>query len=472
MIKLDNSYLNLPDDFYEKIQPEAVESPSLIAFNFSLAEEIGLNIDSYSQEDLAEIFSGNKIIENSQPLALVYAAYQFGHPVAQLGDGRAHLLGQSNGFDIQLKGSGRTSFSRNGDGKSALGPVLREYIVSEAMNRLGVPTTRALCAVKTGEEVYRQDGPEPGGVFTRVAESHIRVGSFQYFAFREEFESLELLLDFTIDRHYPSLRSLPLHEKAIEILKAITVKQSDLIAKWSSFGFVHGVMNTDNFSMAGITIDYGPCAFLEEFQFNKVFSSIDQRGRYSFFNQSPMAKWNILRLADCLLNFIDEDQEKAIARVEQEIIPMFAMFEEKRFKAFASKLGLTDYSEADNELVMDFLNYLEENSMDFSLGFYHLKDLFVGDFKNYKKTKSLEDFVIKWKQRTPDLESSKEINPLYIPRNHLVQKAIDGVYAGDHSFFHQLNEVLSSPFIEQEAKEEFSRPAQGTEVVEKTFCGT
>ncbi|MEC9283270.1 MAG: YdiU family protein [Bdellovibrionota bacterium] len=472
MIQFENSYLELPTDFYEFAEPEKVSSPSLIAFNHSLAREIGLNVDSYSDTDLSEVFSGNKLLQSSKPMALAYAGYQFGHPVPQLGDGRAHLLGQVSGFDVQLKGSGRTSFSRNGDGKSALGPVIREYIISEAMSKLGVPTTRALCAVRTGEEVYRQDGPEPGGIFTRVAESHLRVGSFQYFAFREDLESLELLLNYTIERHYPELSSLSLQEKSIQLLKELTAKQSDLIAKWSSLGFIHGVMNTDNFSLAGITIDYGPCAFMEDFQFNKVFSSIDHRGRYSFFNQAPIAKWNILRLADCLLPFINSDQEKAIAKVEEEVISMFSVFEEKRFKAFARKLGVEDYKESDNQLVMQFLEYLEKHSLDFTTAFYYLDELFAGEHQRYPQDESLNQFLVNWKRRVGSTKGLRGINPFYIPRNHLVQKAIDKAYLGDYSFFNEFNKVLMEPYTDRGIDSVFSRPAEGNERVEKTFCGT
>lgn len=472
MKTLENSYLDLPEKFYERTKPERVENPSLIAVNSTLAKNIGLEIDSFSPSELAKIFSGNQILPGTQPMALAYAGYQFGHPVPQLGDGRAHLLGQSKGFDIQLKGSGRTSFSRNGDGKSALGPVLREYILSEAMHHLGVPTTRALCAVRSGEEVYRQDGPEPGAIFTRVADSHIRVGSFQYFAFQEDFKSLEILLNFTLKRHYPELISLPSSEKAISLLKAFTEKQSNLIAKWSSLGFIHGVMNTDNFSLAGITLDYGPCAFMEEFQFNKVFSSIDRRGRYSFFNQVPIAKWNILRLADCLLPFIDSDQQKAIEKVEAELIPMFSIFENRRNEAFARKLGVQNYQESDEFLVSDFLNYIEAHSLDFTLSFYNLPKMFQGDFSFYPSSEARDSFVKKWKNRVTEISLLSQLNPLYIPRNHLVQKAIESSYKGDDSFFHRFNEVLKRPFDVQVNAEEFSLPAKPEEKIEETFCGT
>lgn len=468
MLKLENSYLKLSEKFYRRVNPATFDSPSLIAFNTSLAKEIGLSIEDLSKEELTQFFSGQKIIEGSTPIALAYAGFQFGHPVPQLGDGRALLLGESSGYDIQLKGSGQTPFSRRGDGRSALGPVLREYIVSEAMNQLGIPTTRALCAVRTGEDVFRQEGPEPGGVFTRVADSHLRVGTFQYFAFQEDIKSLEELLNYTVERHYSELSDLPKDRKVLAFLKALIQKQAELVAQWTSVGFIHGVMNTDNFSVAGITIDYGPCAFLEEFKFNKVFSSIDRNGRYSFFNQVPIAKWNTMRLAECLLPLIHTDQEKAISRVEDEVVPLLSLFDSKRLEKLSSKLGIA----SNEKLVNDFLTYLEKESLDFTLGFYHLNDLFNGDKSFYKEGEQLENFLSPWKAQVQKVDSLREINPLYIPRNHLIQKAIDFSYEGDDSFFHRLNDVLQKPFNFQKGCEEFSKPASPDERVYQTFCGT
>lgn len=472
MPSLENSILNLPESFYRKVKPAKVPSPKLIAFNHLLAKEIGLDVKNMADDQLAQIFSGQTLMENSTPVALAYAGMQFGHPVPQLGDGRAHLLGDSSGYDIQLKGSGQTPFSRGGDGKSSLGPVLREYIVSEAMHQLGVPTTRALAAVRTGEKVFRQDGPEPGGIFTRVAESHIRVGTFQYFAWQNEVDSVEHLLSYTVDRHYPRLKDLPKDKKALELLKEFTHRQSDLVAAWSALGFIHGVMNTDNFSLAGITIDYGPCAFMEEFRLEKVFSSIDHHGRYSFFNQVPVAQWNILRLADCLLPLIHSEQDKAVEQVELELFPLFPSFERKRAEKIAGKLGITEYQDEDEKLVMQFLQYLEDHSLDFTLAFYNLPDLFNGDDSYYPSSKQLESFLARWKDRVQNVEDLRKTNPLYIPRNHLVQKAIEKSYEGDDSYFHRLNEVLTRPFESQEDAEEFASPAKPSERVYQTFCGT
>lgn len=470
---LTNSYLSLPDSFYKKAVAAAYPKADLLIFNEKLAKELGLPFEKYSKEELTQFFAGQKLLPGSIPVALAYAGFQFGHPVQSLGDGRALLLGELNGQDIQLKGSGQTPFSRRGDGLSALGPVVREYIISEAMHRLGVPTTRALAMVGTGEEVYRQFGLEPGGVFTRVAPSHIRVGTFQYFYFQKDLEATKAILDYTITRHYPELSSLSSYrDKAIGLLRAFAKRQGELIADWTKFGFIHGVMNTDNCSLGGFTIDYGPCAFMDEFSFHKVFSSIDERGRYSFFNQVPIIQWNILRLADTLLSLISMNQEEAIGIVENEIVPILHTFSQIRMRKLSEKIGITDYQESDEELVMDFLHYLEEESLDFTLSFRKLPDLYEnrGDF--YPMSEKLEKFLPRWKARVSSVSHLHEINPIYIPRNHLVQKAIDLAYKGDMEFTKKFLEVLSNPFLEQAESAEFSLPPKPIERVERTFCGT
>ena len=330
-MKLENSYLQLPDSFYEKVRPSVMEPASLIAFNKELADKLDPELSSITNKEASLLYSGQKLFEGSEPIALAYAGFQFGHPVALLGDGRAHLLGQLKGYDLQLKGSGKTKFSRAGDGNSALGPVLREYIVSEAMHVLGVPTTRALAAVEVDKKIMRQFGNEPAGIFTRVAKSHLRVGSFQYYAFRNDKESLFKLLDYTLERHYPEISlDLSFDEKVLKFLESLCQKQADLIAKWSGLGFIHGVMNTDNFSVVPITIDYGPCAFMDEFEFNKVFSSIDRNGRYAFFNQTQIAKWNMLRLSECFIAYMSKDEKENIAAIEELFSHNFDSFDEKR----------------------------------------------------------------------------------------------------------------------------------------------
>ncbi len=461
MIPFNNTYFNLPHAFYEEALPAKFQAPYLIAYNTKLAKELGIELE---ENELSAIFSGQRIPAGANPIALAYAGFQFGHPVPQLGDGRALLLGEVNGQDIQLKGSGQTPFSRRGDGRSALGPVLREYLVSEAMHTLGVPSTRALAAVATGESVLRQFGEEPGGVFTRVAASHIRVGTFQYFAFKQDMDSMRILLDYTIERHYPHLKDHP--QKALELINEVTMNQSELIAKWMGLGFIHGVMNTDNFSMAGITIDYGPCAFMDEYKAGKVFSSIDRDGRYSFSNQPLIAQWNILRLADCLLPLIHETQEQAIELVETKVIPLFSLFEQKKYEVFAKKLGIDS---TEKNLIDDFLSYLEEESLDFTLSFRNLPMLLQEEQHFFPKTSLLRDFLTRWK---PDLSHSDQVNPLYIPRNHMVQRAIDSAYEGDYSFFEKMLNVITNPYVFQENREEFTLPPTNSERVYKTFCGT
>lgn len=471
-IKFENTYTKLPETFYQRATPAKFDSPELVIFNHELANSLGMNLSECSDEKLAQIFSGQIIIEGSDPIAQAYSGFQFGHPNPNLGDGRAHLLGEVAGYDIQLKGSGQTGYSRRGDGRSALGPVLREYIVSEAMHVLGVPTTRALCAVTTGENVLRQFGEEPGGVFTRVANSHLRVGTFQYFMFREDIESMEKLLNYTVNRHYPEFNNLENKEKSLAFIKALIQKQSDLIATWSSLGFIHGVMNTDNFSVAGITIDYGPCAFMDEFKFNKVFSSIDRHGRYSFYNQSPIAQWNILRLADCLLPFIDDSNEKAAKIVEEEIQELMGQFPLKRSRALARKIGIEDFQDSDKELIDDFLKYLEESTLDFTLAFRNLPNLYEGDQSYYPSSQKLDSFISRWKERVTKVNHLKDINPLYIPRNHQIEKAIELAYKGDFSHFHQLHSILKNPFQKQDGAEDFAKPPTPSQRVCQTFCGT
>lgn len=473
MPKLTNSYLKLSHKFYENILPSSVPNPQLIEFNHNLAQEIGLDVIGISKEDLAKYFSGQKIFEASQPIALAYAGHQFGNFVHQLGDGRAHLLGQINGYDIQLKGSGQTKFSRRGDGKSALGPVLREYIVSEAMHALGIPSTRALCAVSTGETVYRQFGPEPAGIFTRLADSHLRIGSFQYFAIRGENQILEDLLNYSISRHYPKIDThLNLKEKALEFLKEFAKKQGNLIAQWSRVGFVHGVMNTDNCSIAGITIDFGPCAFLDEFKYHKVFSSIDVNGRYSFFNQLPIIQWNILRLADCLLPLIDENTEKAISIVEESLVDILDSFSSLRWQTLASKLGIENYCELDEKIIRSFLDYLEKYELDFTNSFFNLNKLHQGDQSAFVSNEDLNNFLTMWKNRVPILGDLSKINPVFVVRNHLIEKAIQDAYQGDYNLFSQILKFVNKPYEDRDEIQFLKNAPSKEERVTKTFCGT
>ncbi|NQY79085.1 MAG: YdiU family protein [Candidatus Caenarcaniphilales bacterium] len=485
----NNSYINLPENFYEKVSPEKVPEASLIKFNSRLADDLNLDLEDIGEDELAEYFSGNKIFEGSEPIALAYAGHQFGHFVPQLGDGRAILLGEvlSSKFgrrDIQLKGSGQTRFSRAGDGKAALGPVLREYLVSEAMHALGVPTTRSLAAVTTGEDVYRET-ILPGAIVTRVASSHIRVGTFEYFAAREDVESLELLVDYVINRHYPEIKDLS--NKYLALIEAVGEKQAELVSSWMSVGFVHGVMNTDNMSIAGETIDYGPCAFMESYDPATVFSSIDHYGRYAYANQGFIAQWNLSCLANTLLGFIDGDREAAIEQVQELLVKFKESFSAKlRFKLLA-KIGILDEKEGDRELLQEFLELLQEDKVDFTLAFRTLasaldKDSEANKFKDLfgKLASGVDEWLSKWQARLEasdrDFKAIKDsmnsVNPVYIPRNHKVEEALAAAQSEDFSLFERMNEILSNPFEEQEGAEAYALPYEDKSFQYRTFCGT
>ena len=377
MINFDNTYLNLPDIFYAKSIPAKVSNPSLLEFNSEFAsEELGLNLEYLNEYELANLFTGQVLPDSASSIALIYAGHQFGQFVPQLGDGRALLLGEivtpkGHRYDIQFKGSGKTPFSRNGDGKSTLGSVIREYIVSEAMHFLGVPTTRSLAAAVTGDLVYREQ-PLPGGVFARVASSHIRIGTFEYFAARNDLESLKLLVNYSIERHYPDIKDQ--ENIYLSFLQKVAYSHAYLVAHWMSFGFIHGVMNTDNMSISGETIDYGPCAFIDNFAFKRVFSSIDQYGRYAYSNQIPIAKWNLCRLASCLTPFIHNDKKQAITICEDSINSYFHIYEEKWIEAMGKKFGLFSSQTEDQALINNWLQYLEDEDRDFTLSFRKLSE--------------------------------------------------------------------------------------------------
>jgi uncharacterized protein YdiU (UPF0061 family) len=482
MINFNNTYSKLPERFFKRNNPAHFPEPKLLAFNSELAAELkiavpvsgmenGAEESVYSDDDLAQVFSGQKILPGSEPLSQVYAGYQFGQPVAQLGDGRAHYLGETNGFEVQLKGSGRTAFSRDGDGRSSLGPVIREYLVSEAMAALGVPTTRALAAVRTGEEVSRQFGPEPGGVFTRVAPTHVRVGTFQYFSFQNDLEAIEVLLKYVIERFYPELQNLSVGKQCIGLLQSLTCRQAELIAHWKSLGFIHGVMNTDNFSVIGITIDYGPCAFMDQFSYDKVFSSIDQGGRYSYANQTAIAKWNLFRLADCFIPLVDDDEEEAVQILTTALKDKLELFDKAENEAMTAKLGLPPEAEQ-AELVHLFLAYCEKEQLDFTLAFRNLPELYNNQTDFFPQTTELAAFIKKWKAHEPDVEKLHTVNPLIIPRNHQVERVIQSCYQGNDEPFFQMLEAGKKPFEQNEAFAEFAMPPQENEIVRQTYCGT
>ncbi len=471
-MNFDNTYARLPEHFFARAQPAIAPGPKLLAWNTELANELGLNGLATSDERLANIFSGNELPDGMEPIALAYAGHQFGHFVPQLGDGRAVLLGEvisqdGQRFDLQLKGSGQTPFSRRGDGKSSLGPVIREYLLSEALYRMGVPTTRALAAVQTGESVYRET-IMPGGVLTRVASSHLRIGTFEYFAARKDLNALQTLADYAIERHYPEVKDTP-HPRVAFFGKVVEA-QAALVAHWMDIGFIHGVMNTDNTSISGETIDYGPCAFMDEFNFNKVFSSIDQDGRYAFGQQASIAQWNLARLAECLLQLGD-----AQPLIEAEFARYHDLFEQHYLQRMRRKLGLTNVDPGDRNLINEWLQYLQDHELDYTLSFRRLGSCIDAD-----DPKAFGEFEIRWEQRIANQPEPPEIirqqmdavNPLYIPRNHQVERAIQAAVNGDLSVFQELNRVLQKPFEEQPEFSRYAEPPQPSERVTRTFCGT
>ncbi|MCB0342927.1 MAG: YdiU family protein [Pseudobdellovibrionaceae bacterium] len=479
-----NTDVKLPERFYAHGSPDKASDPKLITYNKPLAKELGLSLDSVGEQQLAEVFSGNQLPEGAEPIAQAYAGHQFAHFVPQLGDGRALLIGElldSNGkpWDIQLKGSGKTPLSRRGDGKSSLGPVLREYIVSEAMYYLGVPTTRALAAITTGDQVYRETAL-PGAVFTRVAPSHIRVGTFQYFAHRDDRDGLKRLLNYAVNRHYPEIAEAS--NLALAFLNKVITAQASLVAKWLELGFIHGVMNTDNTAVGGFTIDYGPCAFMDEFDPGKVFSSIDRQGRYAYNNQPAIAHWNLARLADSLVPLVDPLESKAIDLLETELATFTGQFESQWSMKMRRKLGLVTEEEKDIELIQLWFEYLQLESQDYTLSFRHLADLIHSKTSTYgfAETTQLSHFLDLWNSRLDrqgvSLEEVKKqmnkTNPLFIPRNHQVERAIQQGLKGDYSIFFELNKVLENPFDQQPDKKDYAGPPQPHEEVTQTFCGT
>jgi uncharacterized protein YdiU (UPF0061 family) len=487
MINFQNTYSLLPKHFYAEGSADTLDKPGLIAINHSFAEdELGLTLANYSDSELEQFFSGQNLPEEIKPIALAYAGHQFGHFNPQLGDGRALLLGEvltpkGKRFDIQLKGSGATYFSRGGDGKSPIGPVIREYIVSEAMHHLGIPTTRALAAVASGEDVGREE-LLPGGIFTRVASSHIRIGTFEFFFCRQDLDGLKKLADYTIDRHYSEVKSNLKSEENIylKLLESVAKKQSTLVASWMSVGFIHGVMNTDNMTISGETIDFGPCAFIDDFLFNKVFSSIDRNGRYSYSNQLEIAKWNLYKFAETLIPLIDNDQKKAIEILKVELEKYSAFYDENWLLKMRPKFGLFGAMEGDKELINTWLQYLEDEVLDFTISFRDLTDT-MNDTKNDldKKTAS-NSFYFLWQERlkgqSETIDDSQklmnQVNPIFIPRNHQVERAIQLANKKDYSIFEELNELLQNPYCEQPKFEKYKLAPTPEEIVEATFCGT
>lgn len=481
-LDFDNTYHRLPAHFYARVGPQKFVAPRLMAFNADLFAELSGRLTSPpSDEELARIFSGQTLMDGSDPIALVYAGHQFGYFTPRLGDGRALLLGevvngQGQRFDIQLKGSGRTPYSRQGDGKSSIGPVIREYIVSESMYHLGVPTTRSLAAVATGEQVYRQN-VEPGAVLTRVASSHLRIGTLQYFLGQRDLGSLRALTDYAIARHYPHLQSL--ERPYLAFFEEVSSRLNSLVVRWLSLGFIHGVMNTDNTSLAGETIDYGPCAFMEGFQSNKVFSSIDENGRYAYDQQPYILQWNLARLADCLIPFVDTDEDKAVALLNQALRNSHHDMQQKLVHMMGQKLGFNVISEANQTLTQRWYQLMEQHQLDFTLSFWHLTLELADRSEGYLGDNAeIQEFIREWRSMhgtNPDeaVALMKTVNPIFIPRNHWVQKAIDEAMAGQElTTFHRMREALKTPFEAKPCFADLYQPAKAGEEVTVTFCGT
>ena len=487
-ITFDNSYARLPERFYARQAPEPVTEPALIRANGELAHQLGIDPNWLASPDGVRAIAGNVLPPHAEPIATAYAGHQFGGFNPQLGDGRAVLLGEiltPNGarFDLQLKGSGRTAWSRGGDGRSPLGPVLREYIVSEAMHRLGVPTTRSLAAVSTGEIVAR-DRYLPGAVLARVASSHIRIGTFQYFGARRDTEALRLLADHVIARHYP--QALHSDNPALALLNGVIDRQARLLAQWQALGFIHGVMNTDNMLICGETIDYGPCAFMDAFNPAQVYSSIDHGGRYAYGNQPGIAHWNLSCLAQALLPILHEDAEQAVALAQQAIDTFPAQFLDANAQGMARKLGLQALREDDTALVEDLWQLMAQHALDFTLAFRRLADLaHKGGAKEvatlFEFTDALQPWLARWRARLAQEEISSDrrqaqmyrANPVFIPRNHLVEAAINAATDdGDCSVFHTLVDVLEHPCDYRPELTLYATPPRPEQVVRQTFCGT
>ena len=471
-IKFLNTYADLGEAFSQSLQASCPSDPKLRCFNDDLALSLGLDLSGTSLQDRAELFSGKKIHSSSQPVAMAYAGHQFGHFVPQLGDGRAMLLGEVEAssqrrYDIHLKGSGKTRFSRGGDGYATLGSAVREYLVSEAMHALGVPSSRALALVETGDLVYREKA-FPGAVLARVASSHIRVGTFEYFYAKQDHKNLKILADYVIKRYYTDV--LDQKDQYVQFFLRVAKKQLTLVAKWMSLGFIHGVMNTDNTSIVGETLDFGPCAFMDTFSHDKVFSAIDRFGRYRYDQQGEIALWNLSSFASCLTVLCEGDQESIVKRFEDEIQNLSHFFKQTKTQLMVNKLGIFKADQGDEQLVDDFLNYLQEQKLDFSISFRHIPEQLkhpTGIYKQIKKRLESQEQTL-----DESISLMKRVNPSIIPRNHLVEKAIQNCYANDDSFFKSFAQALQSPYDDNIKHKVFSQAPNPDEIVHQTFCGT
>jgi serine/tyrosine/threonine adenylyltransferase len=472
--KFDNSYTQLSQNIMSRTLPTKVKSPKIVIVNYELAKQLGLDFSSLNNEELAKLFTGNEIPKGSDPIAQAYAGHQFGHLVI-LGDGRAIVLGEhitptNQRYDIQFKGSGRTPYSRGGDGKAALGPMLREYIISEAMYHLNIRTTRSLAVATTGENVMRET-VLPGAILTRVAESHIRVGTFEYIAIKKDLTTLKKLLLYSVNRHYPEIKDLD--KQAPEFLKLVMERQIDLITDWMRVGFIHGVMNTDNMAISGESIDFGPCAFMDHYDPKTVFSSIDHHGRYAFANQPVIAQWNLARLADAILPLLDEDQNKALQVGEQIIESFNEKYEKKFHEMMKKKLGLITDETEDAVLIKELLDVMEKKNLDYTNTFRELMNENITD-------ENLKDFYSRWKIRIDKQNRDKQEvltlmrknNPVVIPRNHKVEESLKEAHKGNLLSLNNLLNALKDPYTERGDLMLYQQPAPDNEKKYKTFCGT
>jgi uncharacterized protein YdiU (UPF0061 family) len=476
----ETTYTTLPKQFFTEVRADTVISPDVIILNSKLAESLGLNFSGSTKKEQAELFSGNQLPEGSTPFSQAYAGHQFGY-FTMLGDGRAHVWGEhitpaGIRFDIQFKGSGRTPYSRSGDGKAALGPMLREYVISEAVHHLGIPTTRSLAVVTTGEPVVRET-ILPGAILTRVASSHIRVGTFEFAANQLDRKDVELLMNYTIHRHYPDL--LESENKALNFIQAVMEKQAELIVNWMRVGFIHGVMNTDNMTMSGEAIDFGPCAFMDNYNPDTVFSSIDHMGRYAFANQAKIAQWNLARLADSIVQFINDDINKAVNLAEEAINQFQDIYKRKWSIMMNSKLGLFDSQIGDDLLVSDLLSWMHKNNADYTNTFLDLSQLNKPTGKLYKE-KQFEEWYLRWHNRlrknTKTLKSSmclmRSVNPAVIPRNHKVEEALEAANESDFKPFKDLLAALKEPYTNRGFLKPYQTIPKSSGRLYQTFCGT
>ena len=476
----DNSYSKLPKTFKEDIKPVPVSLTEILILNEDLAKNLDLDFSNITKDNLSQILSGNILPEGSSSIAQAYAGHQFGQ-FTMLGDGRAVLIGEhltknNERFDIQFKGSGRTPFSRSGDGRAVLGPMLREYLISEAMHSLKIPTTRSLAVVKTGEDVVREQISK-GAILTRVALGHLRVGTFQYIAAKQNINDLEILTNYTIEKYYPNIKSSK--NKALDLLNVLIEKQTQLVINWMRVGFIHGVMNTDNMSISGETIDYGPCAFMDSYNPKTVFSSIDQLGRYAYDNQPKITKWNLTRFAECLIPLISKNEDEAIKLATEALDKFEKIYETKWLNMMRDKLGLYGEDNDDKSLIMELLDWMEKNKVDYTNTFIFLTSKTIKNSETYNNA-DFDLWKIKWVKRLTVFGNSHDksmelmnfSNPMVIPRNHKVEEALTSASNGDLTLFNKLIKILKNPYLVNNDDLEFMSPAPHSDKKYQTFCGT